>query len=305
MAQIKPIPFRGSYFELAVDAPTNTPEPETGDKIDKIETPLDYKNVLDAITKAVKTKTYAAVKKYFTNDAYNSFIRLVQYGNARILTEPHWEASKLANSVIFRDLRMSFAFKNNKKFVEGVVFSFNEKKQVESVSFALSKKAANSIMEKKVWTEQNRLQIIAFMEDYKTAYALKKLKYIESIFADDALIIVGRYTFVKNPENPYRKNKVIQYNKYSKATYIKRLGRSFKSNEFINLKFEESRIRKAASGNIYGIQIKQSYFSTNYGDVGYLFLMVDLNKPEKPVIHIRTWQPEKDGEGEIYGLKDF
>lgn len=48
------------------------------------------------------------------------------------------------------------------------------------------------------------------------------------------------------------------------------------------------------SGELYGIQIRQDYFSTYYGDSGYLFLMVDLNNPEEPIIHVRTWQPERD-----------
>ena len=34
--------------------------------------------------------------------------------------------------------------------------------------------------------------LISFLENYKTAYALKRLDYISSIFDDDALIITGR-----------------------------------------------------------------------------------------------------------------
>ena len=81
---------------------------------------------------------------------------------------------------------------------------------------------------------------------------------------------------------------------------------SFRSKEYINIKFEESEIRKARKcGDIYGVQIRQNYYSSNYGDVGYLFLMVDLNNPDTPIIHVRTWQPEKDSTGAVYGLSDF
>ena len=79
----------------------------------------------------------------------------------------------------------------------------------------------------------------------------------------------------------------------------------FKSNEFINLRFADSEIRKAGNGEIYGIQIKQDYFSSNYGDTGYLFLMVDLNDRESPVIHVRAWQPEKDPEFGLIDLSSF
>ena len=56
---------------------------------------------------------------------------------------------------------------------------------------------------------------------------------------------------------------------------------------------------------IYGIQIKQDYYSTNYADKGYLFLMIDLNDSINPKIYVRTWQPEKNDDGSIFGLNDF
>jgi len=74
----------------------------------------------------------------------------------------------------------------------------------------------------------------------------------------------------------------------------------------VNIKFEKSTIKKAGQGgDIFGIQIKQNYFSSNYGDAGYLFLMVDLNNPDEPLIHVRTWQPEIEPNDSIYGLSDF
>ena len=41
-------------------------------------------------------------------------------------------------------------------------------------------------------------------------------------------------------------------------------------------------------------EIKQDYYSSSYGDTGYLFLLVDINDPDKPVISIRTWQPDRN-----------
>ena len=80
----------------------------------------------------------------------------------------------------------------------------------------------------------------------------------------------------------------------------------FTSNEFINLKFASNNILKfGAVGEIYGIQIKQDYFSTNYADTGYLFLMVDLNDPNKPIIHVRTWQQDRDPAFGIIGPQHF
>jgi hypothetical protein len=151
------------------------------------------------------------------------------------------------------------------------------------------------------------MHLINFMENYKTAYALKRLDYIESIFSDNALIITGSVVKVKpSAEFQYSNNQIVKYNKMSKEQYLRNLQHCFKSNEFINLRFADNTVRQSGKGGeIYGIQIKQDYFSTNYGDTGYLFLLIDLTDSIAPVIHVRTWQPEKNADGSIYGLSDF
>lgn len=150
--------------------------------------------------------------------------------------------------------------------------------------------------------------LIRFLENYKTAYALKRLDYIESIFAEDALIIVG--TVLKKQTVTERQVTInrpyIRFTRQTKEQYIKRLRSTFASNEFINLRFADNVIRKSADkGEIYGVQIRQDYFSSNYGDSGYLFLMVDLNNPDKPIIHVRAWQPEKDPDFGLIDLPSF
>lgn len=57
--------------------------------------------------------------------------------------------------------------------------------------------------------------------------------------------------------------------------------------------------------NIFCIQIKQDYCSSNYGDTGYLCLLLDLGDPQKPIIHVRTWQPKPDENFGIFGPGDF
>ena len=87
----------------------------------------------------------------------------------------------------------------------------------------------------------------------------------------------------------------MRYNRVSKADYIKNLRMCFDSNEFINIKFTDNDIMKMGQGGeLYGIQIHQDYYSSSYGDTGYLFLLVDINNPKEPTIYVRTWQPERD-----------
>ena len=56
---------------------------------------------------------------------------------------------------------------------------------------------------------------------------------------------------------------------------------------------------------IYGVKLKQKWQSDSYSDTGYLFLMIDFINPDKPLIHVRTWQPEKFPDGSVISLGDF
>ena len=138
-------------------------------------------------------------------------------------------------------------------------------------------------------------------------YSNATLRNTERIFSDDALIITGKYVKVRpNEYSQFKDNRIIKYNKQTKQQYIKNLKYSFGLKEYINIKFEQSEIRKAGKGgNIFGVQIKQNFFSSNYGDVGYLFLIVDLNNVEEPIIHVRTWQPEITINDSLYDLSNF
>ena len=84
------------------------------------------------------------------------------------------------------------------------------------------------------------------------------------------------------------------------------LERCFASNEFINIHFANIEVVKTGrGGEIYGVQIKQDYYSTNYGDSGYLFFLLDLNVPEQLKIAFATWQDELDPDFGLYGISNF
>ena len=145
------------------------------------------------------------------------------------------------------------------------------------------------------------------MEYYKTAYCLKKIDFVQNVFADNALIIIGNVLKQDKPiENMYQKLDNVEYIRLTKQEYIERLKHVFYSNEFVNVNFEKSIVKKVnGDDKIYGIQIAQNYWSSNYADKGYLFLMIDLNDPQQPRIYVRSWQPQKNPDGSIIGLEDF
>mgnify|MGYP003305605805 FL=1 len=54
----------------------------------------------------------------------------------------------------------------------------------------------------------------------------------------------------------------------------------------------------------YGIRLVQDYSSNNYGDHGYLFLLIDATEKDAPTIRVRTWQPETAG-GQPFTMDDY
>ncbi len=273
----------------------------------------DYKDILGKVMHAVRKRQFNDVEQYFTTDGMDMFNKLLRYGNARVLNDQDCELYNYRDYVIARGFQMSFSFKTGarKNFVEDIVFTFNADKKIDCVAFGLGKKAESDIMGKKLWPLQARYALMEFLENYKTAYALKRLDYLQTIFDDNAVIIVGhvanvmQVTSVKDGHSFISNNKRITRTQYSKEQYLKNLETCFKSNEFINIRFANNDIRKAQRGEEYGIQIKQDYYSSNYGDEGYLYLQVDINNPDEPVIKVRTWQAKPDPEIGLFGMGNW
>ena len=204
--------------------------------------------------------------------------------------------------------------------MEKLVYRFNpESRKIESVAFALTQRAENDIMNAAAsWPEVSRWAILNFMEDYQTAFALKRIDYINSIFSDDALIITG--TILKklnNAERAFDRSKSldlggpkdIAYSQLSKTEYIDRLRKIFSAREYVHLQFEDNvtrmidlpAINGINKGAAFGIEIKQRYESTGYSDDGYLTMVFDT-RGKLPIIHVRLWQPDKNN---MMSLQEF
>jgi len=269
-------------------------------------------NVLQIIG-AIENKNYSGIDELFTESGRQVFDALIVSGNPKVL--PIYKSLNfisLGKKSMVRSIPMMLSYKNSRRsFAQNVVFTFDPDQKVEAISFAISDKAIKGIVSKseRFGTIKDKYSLINFMEHYKTAYCLKRIDYIGKIFADNALIIIGSIVKEAEPiEGMYKKlgNNTVKYLELDKKGYIERLKKVFNSNEYVNIQFEENIVKKVnGDKKIYGIQIKQYYYSTSYADKGYLFLMIDLNDSINPKIYVRTWQPEKNPDGSIYGLNDF
>ncbi len=266
-----------------------------------------YVGLMEKIIWAINNRKYDDVKEICTPEGWMLFERLMKYGKVRILgkaTRDTYEFYPYRDEVMCRSVPMSFTFSKGRQFTEDVTFTFNKDFKLASLGFGLGSIARKDIFAKEgaAWTDDKKMVLVNFLENYRTAFALGMQDYIESIFDDDAVIIVGHVT--KKLEKVggadgigLAQKEHVTYTQKTKKEYMEQLRRCFASQEFINLRFADTDVeRSGVGGETYALQLKQDYVSQTYGDQGYLFLFVDFNDPDKPLIHVRTWQPERNPE---------
>ena len=311
------------YLNGSVDAKTETKQEskkETAKAPLLTDKEMYFLKVMKEIEQAFRVKNYESVRKYFTNESFGMLDTLVRNADITVVGNQQYELITCGNTTICRDIDLKFQFRNYASFIREVVFRFdNESKLITSLAFRLSSIAENDIATKNKWNNDCKLALVNFLEDYQTAYALKRYDYLESIFSDDALFIVGHV--LKKNENELKDIKQfklpaeeVELLRMDKNSYFERLSKVFKSQEYINIRFTETDFKRqlissdeeGSNGeDIFGVRLLQEYHSTTYGDVGYLFLMVDLRDTKRPVIHVRAWQPDKVDLSKLVNLKDL
>ena len=217
-----------------------------------------YKNAIEKMVAAVKQKNYDSARDLFTSVGWSMFTKLMKYGKAKVLDSQNIRFLESEDGIVERGLRMSFSFNSGGRatFVEDIVLTFNKEQKIDNISFGLGKTAEDDILNKGVWDEKSRLAIMNFLENYKTAYALKRLDYIRSIFDDDAVIITGsvvsKANSVTNRENQssisQEGNHIIKMNRQTKDQYLASLKRCFERNEFVNIRFSDNDVKKMGAG---------------------------------------------------------
>lgn len=262
-----------------------------------------YRKIMSDIVASFSSISSVNIRPHFTDSAWSEYQKIVAEGNPTLARTPSWTFAELDSLVICREMPIKLNFKGNKKFVEDVVFRVNKKtKKIESLAYKLSQNTEKHIMAKE-WNERDRLTLITFLEDYRTAYCLRDIEYINKVFSNDAYIIVGKVLqqskkkYNDNTELINQDGKVV-YTQYSKEEYLVNLKKSFMSKEFVNIRFEECNVGKGynAKEGIYAVQVRQLYYSNNYSDDGILTLAIDMRNDVNPLVRVRVWQQERDVE---------
>lgn len=262
-----------------------------------------YESMMTSIVGGIEKKDTQSLRDLFTEEGWDDFTKIVTEGNPTIIRKPEFRFLQMDSLLLCKSVPVKLKFSGNRAFVENVTFRFNTNNdKIQSVAYTLSYGAEEHIMSMD-WEDKGRLTLITFLEDYRTAYCLRDINYIENVFADDAYIIVG--TQLKNSSAKSTDEVVINlpketvvYQTKTKNEYITDLRRSFRSKEFVNIRFDECVADKGYNEKegIYAVQLKQHYFSNNYADEGYLTLAIDMRDEDNPLVKVRVWQKDRNPE---------
>ena len=184
--------------------------------------------------------------------------------------------------------------------------------KIDDFYFGLEKNRYKSLISQGVTLSdfRRRQVILDFLENFRTAYNRKDLELISQTFSENALIIMGKVLQNRPEGRDYLNSlgqKRVELIRMNKKQYITHLEASFARNRFIDVRFDEIEIVKhPVHEKIYGVNLRQGWRSSTYSDDGYLFLMIDFEDEARPIIHVRSWQPQKEtSREEIISMGDF
>lgn len=314
---MKPAVYRRAYHRVALDGAASPAESTSTDVNGSMQSPLALTDmgtlgtaVMKPVMQALRSGFLEQCRKKFTAEGWEEFSKLMGYGKVTLMDDIHLDYFADGDCVVCRGLPVSCRFNRGRVFNEKLSFYIDSNsKQITHVAMGLGREAMNDVVLGHLdWSEKSRTRIVGFLEDYRTAYATKNLEYLDKVFDDNAVIVLGKRLQVAPQLNKegYMNNHRVQFTLLTKREFLRNLRRQFQSKDYINLHFSQNRIYQLQKGvERYGIEIKQDYYSSNYGDTGYLTLIFDLTNPDQPVIHVRTWQEQPDPNFGVVSPADF
>jgi hypothetical protein len=283
-------------------------------------------NVIEKITREVDTfaallrdREPGALPRQYASDPFlgPKMANIVRYNHPELVddvvraniykTYTGWEVRRIRVHTNYPSLK--------KQALEYFVLDFTPDGRLEDVNFGIMDGLHNLFVQQGIFGNDwgNRQVIIKFTERYRTALLGRNIAMIDSMFADEAVIIVGRVFKKTHMPDAYQYARLADEQpdfttiRYTKEQYLKHQKNSFAAQKDIFVGYSTFKIhRKNKKGQegVYGISMRQSYNSTTYSDEGYLFLLVDFNE-KYPQIYVRSWQPQEWNEESLVRLSNF
>jgi len=258
------------------------------------------------------------LRDMFTIEAFDVFTKYVTHNKpstARKIYEPQMVERQHGEFFDIRSLTVNVDLgETEASQAQNLIMTFSKNCQISSVRSMLP----NYDYEKMISEGSSAVDsltrglILDFLEQFRMAYNNKDIDYLQKVYSDEALIIVGTVLKEKGQSDDFSKMTLLTPSKVklvqqTKAEYLEGLKtNAFKKNSFLNVRFEDIQvIQHEKFPEIYGITCQQLWNSATYSDKGYLFLMMDFRNVQEPIVHVRSWQPKAFDDGTYVGIYDF
>ena len=190
-----------------------------------------------------------------------------------------------------RGLRLEFAHADGSHEYQEGILNFGHDGRLLSLRLTLPQHAVGQLMDTgDTLRDGARLRLILdYLERYRTAYTEKDILFLNQVYSDDALIIIGQV--IETVADKMRFSDCV-YVTRTKQEYLQRLSEVFRANKRIDVDFDHIRVLiHPAQADYYGVLLHQRYATDQAADEGYLFLFWDFRDARRPMIHGRRWEP--------------
>ena len=178
-----------------------------------------------------------------------------------------------------------------------ITVSLSPNGQITGARMALTSQVYSKILKYGDAVEMSRREeILKFVEDFRSHYDEKDLEALRQVFSDDALIITGSVVMKRDYQGDQPKLRPeIVYRTQNKEQYLSRLNQKFNASKYIKVTFSDPEVvRSGDNPNFYGVSLRQHWKDSSYEDDGYVFLLWEFRENgQPPIVHVRTWQPDK------------
>jgi hypothetical protein len=260
--------------------------------------------LLEANRFSKDTGNISEIKSYFTDIGFKDFEDILSTNKPYTLRKDYnLNLNEIVGKGLFevREIKVRINVENGginpNKYL---VFTFNRDGLVVNVRFSLPKHNYLELIDEGISIQDTdkRKIIVEFLENFGSAYSKKDVEFLENVFSNDALIIVGSVTYRKPEFNDMAKTtniqseKIVTYRQYNKTDYLNKLRTYvFPSNKYIDIKFDDIQINKHRKmDNVFGVKLKQHWKAEKYEDEGFLFLTICFWEEINPLILVRVWQ---------------
>ena len=265
----------------------------------------------------IEKRSAEQIKKEYANDPFllEKVTSLLKYNNPIPIDQTaKADLNKTATGWEVRKIRVLTSYPSlNRQATEYLILDFDQEGNFYDINFGTVEQLYDQFVEQGSFGNDwgNRQTIVKFIEKYRSAFLTRNMAMLDSMFAEEAVIIVGRELKKGKKSDNYQYSKMtesqpdIQYVQYTKKQYLENQKKAFKNQKDIFLGYSTFKINKKNNmPGTYGISMKQFYAATTYADEGHLFLLVDFLQ-DQPQIYVRSWQPHEWNEDAMIKLANF